>query len=95
MGASIVLVQTRSGSSEFHGALWEYLRNDAFDARNFFSPGVLPLKQNIFGGTLGGPVLHSEVVSQRQEQDVLFLQLIPESISISPARYSAPLLLRT
>ncbi|MEO8129776.1 MAG: carboxypeptidase-like regulatory domain-containing protein, partial [Bryobacteraceae bacterium] len=56
MGASIVLVQTRSGSSDFHGALWEYLRNDAFDARNFFSPRVLPLKQNIFGGTIGGPV---------------------------------------
>jgi hypothetical protein len=55
MGASIVLVQTRSGSSEFHGALWEYLRNNDFDARNFFSVGVLPLKQNIFGGTLGGP----------------------------------------
>src|ERR1041385_233716 len=56
MGASIVLVQTRSGSSEFHGALWEYLRNNDFDARNTFSPKVLPLKQNIFGGTLGGPV---------------------------------------
>src|ERR1017187_10063873 len=55
MGASIVLVQTRSGSSEFHGALWEYLRNNDFDSRNFFSPAVLPLKQNIFGGTLGGP----------------------------------------
>jgi hypothetical protein len=56
MGASIVLVQTRSGSSEFHGALWEYLRNNDFDARNTFSPAVLPLKQNLFGGTLGGPV---------------------------------------
>lgn len=56
MGASIVLVQTRSGSSDFHGALWEYLRNNDFDARNTFSPSVLPLKQNIFGGTLGGPI---------------------------------------
>jgi hypothetical protein len=56
LGASVVLLQTRSGSSEFHGALWEYFRNDDLDARNFFSPSVLPLKQNIFGGTLGGPV---------------------------------------
>src|ERR1017187_2142186 len=38
LGASVVLLQTRSGSSEFHGALWEYFRNDALDARNFFSP---------------------------------------------------------
>ena len=76
MGASIVLVQTRSGSSEFHGALWEYLRNDAFDARNFFSPRVLPLKQNIFGGTSGRAVFHSEVVPQGEEQDVLFLQRV-------------------
>ncbi|MGH9664584.1 MAG: TonB-dependent receptor, partial [Bryobacteraceae bacterium] len=35
---------------------FEYLRNDKLDARNFFSPNVSPLKQNIFGYTLGGPV---------------------------------------
>ncbi|MDQ2777484.1 MAG: carboxypeptidase-like regulatory domain-containing protein [Acidobacteriota bacterium] len=56
LGSSIVLVATRSGQRDFHGSAWEYFRNDALDARNFFSPSVLPLKQNIFGGTLGGPV---------------------------------------
>jgi len=49
-------VVTKSGSNEFHGALYEFLRNDRLDARNFFSAGVEPLKQNQFGGTLGGPV---------------------------------------
>ncbi|MEO7145917.1 MAG: carboxypeptidase regulatory-like domain-containing protein, partial [Bryobacteraceae bacterium] len=72
MGASIVLVQTRSGSSEFHGALWEYLRNDDFDARNFFSPRVLPLKQNIFGGTLGGPFFIPKLYGKGKSKTFFF-----------------------
>ncbi|HEV3511453.1 MAG TPA: carboxypeptidase regulatory-like domain-containing protein [Candidatus Sulfotelmatobacter sp.] len=47
---------TRSGTNEFHGALWEFLRNDAFDATNFFAARTEPLKQNQFGGTFGGPI---------------------------------------
>ncbi len=54
-GATTTVV-TRSGSNEFHGALYEFLRNDALDARNFFAAGVEPLKQNQFGATLGGPI---------------------------------------
>lgn len=73
MGASIVLVQTRSGSSDFHGALWEYLRNDSFDARNFFSPTVLPLKQNIFGGTIGGPVFIPKLYPRGKSKTFFFL----------------------
>jgi hypothetical protein len=72
MGASIVLVQTRSGTSEFHGALWEYLRNDSFDARNFFSPRVLPLKQNIFGGTLGGPLFIPKLYPRDKSKTFFF-----------------------
>jgi Carboxypeptidase regulatory-like domain/TonB-dependent Receptor Plug Domain len=56
MGASVVLLQTKSGTNNFHGALFEYFRNDALNARNFFSPTVPTLKQNIWGFTLGGPV---------------------------------------
>src|SRR5438309_3603209 len=48
---------TRSGSNNFHGALWEFLRNDAFDATNYFATRTEPLKQNQFGGTFGGPVI--------------------------------------
>ncbi|MBV9343257.1 MAG: TonB-dependent receptor, partial [Acidobacteria bacterium] len=47
---------TRSGSNNFHGALWEFLRNDALDATPFPDTKVEPLKQNQFGGSIGGPV---------------------------------------
>ena len=56
MGANVVLLQTKSGTGDFHGSAYEYLRNDALDARNFFSASVPPLKQNIFGYTIGGPL---------------------------------------
>ncbi|HEV2381446.1 MAG TPA: carboxypeptidase regulatory-like domain-containing protein [Terriglobia bacterium] len=49
-------IVTRSGSNRFHGDVYEFLRNDALDARNFFSQKTEPLKQNQFGGTLGGPI---------------------------------------
>lgn len=55
MGANVVLLETKSGTDTFHASAYEYLRNDAFDARNFFSSSVSPLKQNIFGYTFGGP----------------------------------------
>ena len=47
---------TRSGSNSFHGALWDFLRNDAVDATNYFATTTEPLKQNQFGGTFGGPI---------------------------------------
>ena len=53
----VVNILTRSGTSKYHGNLFEYLRNAAFNAPNYFSPGraVDPLKRNQFGGTMGGP----------------------------------------
>lgn len=54
-GASTT-VQTRSGSNAFHGTLYEFLRNDALDSRNFFAGAVEPLKQNQFGATVGGAI---------------------------------------
>ncbi len=49
---------TRSGTNHIHGALWEFLRNDAVDANNYFYSGSSkePLKQNQFGATIGGPI---------------------------------------
>src|SRR5580698_5223559 len=47
---------TRSGANQFHGAAWEFLRNDAMDSSDYFSQSVQPLKQNQFGGTFGGPI---------------------------------------
>jgi hypothetical protein len=52
----VVNMITKSGTNEFHGTLYEFLRNQYFDARNFFSSSVNPLKRNQFGGSVGGPV---------------------------------------
>lgn len=49
-------IVTRSGSNSFHGAVWEFLRNDAMDSSDYFTRSVQPLKQNQFGGTFGGPI---------------------------------------
>src|ERR1700683_3423346 len=49
-------IVTRSGSNSFHGALWEFFRNDAMDASDYFTQTVQPLKQNQFGATFGGPI---------------------------------------
>jgi Carboxypeptidase regulatory-like domain/TonB dependent receptor len=48
---------TRSGTNGFHGSLWEFLRNDTFDATNYFASSTEPLKQNQFGGRFGGPII--------------------------------------
>jgi outer membrane receptor protein involved in Fe transport len=53
----LVNVVTKGGTNEFHGSLWEYLRNDAFDARNFFQRSVTPFRWNQFGVSAGGPVV--------------------------------------
>ncbi|HUK16707.1 MAG TPA: carboxypeptidase-like regulatory domain-containing protein [Bryobacteraceae bacterium] len=52
-----VLIVTQSGTNLLHGSLYEYLRNNAFDARNFFDGGSVPgFARNQFGGSLGGPI---------------------------------------
>ena len=61
-GGATTSVVTRSGSNQFHGNLYEFLRNDAFDARNFFSEDVEPLKQNQFGATIGGPIQENRLL---------------------------------
>jgi len=53
----IINVVTKAGTNQFHGDAWEFLRNDALDTRNFFFASRVPLKQNQFGGTIGGPVI--------------------------------------
>ncbi|HET9179165.1 MAG TPA: carboxypeptidase-like regulatory domain-containing protein [Terriglobia bacterium] len=55
-GAQINIV-TASGTDQLHGNAYEFLRNSALDARNFFDHGgVAPFQRNVFGGSLGGPV---------------------------------------
>jgi hypothetical protein len=53
---SVVNIRTKSGTNEFHGKAWEYLRNSAANARNFFATRATPLVFNQFGANLGGPI---------------------------------------
>ncbi len=58
-------VVSRGGTNEFHGSIFEYLRNDAFDARGpFDGPSLPPFRLNQFGGSLGGPI--------RKDRDFFF-----------------------
>lgn len=83
---AVVNIATRSGANSFHGELFEFLRNDALDARNFFtftSSEPPPFKRNQFGGQLGGPIVKNrtffffsyEGLRQRQRLDTNSLVL--------------------
>jgi hypothetical protein len=63
---AIVSVVTKSGTNSYHGALWEFLRNDIFDARNTFdfSAKKPPFRQNQFGGSFGGPIIKDKLFFQ-------------------------------
>src|SRR2546425_3602748 len=52
----VINAVTRSGTNAFHGSVYEFLRNSALDARNFFDAGIPPFKRNQFGGSVGGPL---------------------------------------
>ncbi|MGA8593253.1 MAG: TonB-dependent receptor [Bryobacteraceae bacterium] len=54
-------VALKSGGNSFHGILYEFLRNDDLDARNFFAPTTGIYRQNQFGGTFGGPVIRDKM----------------------------------
>lgn len=62
---AVVNIATRSGANNFHGELFEFFRNDALDARNFFeltSHKPAPFKRNQFGGNIGGPIVHNSLL---------------------------------
>jgi Carboxypeptidase regulatory-like domain/TonB dependent receptor len=59
-GAAIINVITKSGTNSFHGSVYEFLRNDALNARNAFNPLKSPVKQNQYGGTIGGPIFKNK-----------------------------------
>jgi Carboxypeptidase regulatory-like domain/TonB-dependent Receptor Plug Domain len=52
----VVTMSTRSGTNQYHGSIFESLRNDVLDARNFFASEKPPIRLNQFGGAFGGPI---------------------------------------
>jgi hypothetical protein len=72
-GGTITEMVSKSGTNQFHGSAYEFLRNSAFDARNFFGTSVSPLERSEFGAALGGPIrrdktfFYGEYAGLRQE----------------------------
>jgi hypothetical protein len=56
----VMTISTRSGTNEFHGSLYEFLRNEKVDARNFFAADKAPLRWNVFGFAVGGPIIKNK-----------------------------------
>jgi hypothetical protein len=81
-----VLMVANSGSNELHGTVYEYLRNSAMDARNYFDQGAIPeFQRNQFGGELGGPLRHNRSFlfgnyeGFRQHLDLSDVTLVPDN----------------
>jgi hypothetical protein len=62
---TVVNIVTRSGGNQIHGDVFEFLRNDRLDARNFFDDKKPPFRQNQFGAVLGGPIILPNVYDGR------------------------------
>ncbi len=90
-GAQINIV-TASGSNQLHGNAYEFLRNSALDARNYFDHGPIPpFERNMFGGSLGGPIkkdktfLFANYEGFRQKLGLSDLTLVPDATSRAAA----------
>ena len=55
----VMTIVSRSGTNQLHGSLYEFIRNDKLDARNFFAARKAPLRRNVFGFAAGGPVVRN------------------------------------
>ncbi|MFZ0663844.1 MAG: TonB-dependent receptor [Acidobacteriaceae bacterium] len=63
-GVAAFNVLLKSGTNRFHGSAFEFVQNDAFNARNYFNPApgaVAPLRWNEFGGSIGGPIIRNKL----------------------------------
>ena len=80
----VVNAITRSGTNQFHGSAYEFLRNSALDTRNYFDVGgVPPFKRNQFGGAIGGPIFKNRTFffadyeGIRQSKGISVLTTVP------------------
>lgn len=83
-GGSINAV-THSGTRKYHGSVYEYLRNSAFDAKNYFDGEKPPFVRNQFGGAVGGPIYKDRIVffanfeALRQSLGVTHVDIVPSA----------------
>jgi hypothetical protein len=87
-GSAVVNIITKSGGGQFHGALFEFLRNENTDALNYFaSPGdSTPFRRNQFGGALGGPILKDKLFFFADYQQTILKTSTPEFTSAPTAK---------
>jgi len=85
-GAGVVSVSTKSGQNEFHGTAFEYLRNEKFDAKNFFALPTAkkaPLDRHQYGGALSGPIIKNKTFffvdysGIHEERGQVFVNTVP------------------
>ncbi len=98
-GAQVNIV-TASGTNQLHGNVYDFLRNSALDARNFFDQGTIPeFQRNVFGASLGGPLrkdktfLFGNYEGFRQNLGLSDLSLVPDAASRAGAAASVKPLL--
>jgi outer membrane receptor protein involved in Fe transport len=65
LAGGVVNMLLKTGGNRFHGSVFEYVRNDMFDARNFFDTDKSKLRRNQFGATVSGPVLVPQIYNGR------------------------------
>ncbi len=87
-----VSIVTASGTNQLHGSVYEFLRNSALDARNFFDQGSIPqFQRNVFGGALGGPLkknklfLFGNYEGYRQHLGLSDVTLVPDNAARASA----------
>jgi hypothetical protein len=71
-GSGTIEVETKSGTNAFHGDAYEFVRNDAFNAKPYFDPSVPPYKKNDFGYTFGGPITIPHVYNTDRQKTFFF-----------------------
>src|SRR5579872_1166272 len=71
-GSGTVETEIKSGTRAFHGDVYEFVRNDAFNARNYFQSTVPPYKKNDYGYTIGGPVYIPGVYNKDKDKTFFF-----------------------
>ena len=85
LAGGVLNMVLKSGTNQFHGALFEFLRNDAVDARNFFDQNKSELRRNQFGGLLSGPVQIPRLYNGRDRTFFLFSWESYRQVQGSPA----------